>query len=134
MSHPWTRHPASASALRSAAVVRSLATKPGMTRAGGPFGGPTGRIEPKARHIRGNSHAASRRRRRSDGGRSSPCQSTLEEFPPHQLLDSPGQLDPPVGRLVVLEQGYEDPGAGERRIVERVREPHLAVAAAVAEG
>src|SRR5205823_7965727 len=82
---------------------------------------------------RGNSHAASRRRRRSDGGRSSPCQSTLEEFPPHKLLNSPGQLNPPVGGLVVLEQGYEDPGAGERRIVERVREPHLPVAAAVAD-
>src|SRR4051794_27140482 len=111
MSQPWTRHPALASAWRNDRVVRSWATKPGMTSAGGPSAGPRLLVEANTRHIRGNNHAASPTRRRSDGGRSSPCQSTLEEFPPHELLHRRGEPHPPVSRLVILEQGHEDPWA-----------------------
>src|SRR5436190_1726083 len=133
ISQPCTRQPSAASARRSARVARSCATKPGITSAGGPSTGPMGFVEPNRRHIRGRIHAASPRRKRSGGGRSSPCQSALEIFAPHQLLQRPRQLHPSVLGLMVLDQRDEDPRRGERGVVERVREPHLSVASPVAD-
>ena len=133
MSQPWTRQPASASALRSAIVVRSVAMKPGMTSAGGPSSGPRGPRWPKPCQKRGEQPGefvqpppAGRR--------------PVVAFPkfrgilaPHQLLQRLGQPHPPVLGLVVLEQRHEDPRARQRGVVERVGEAHLAVGAAVAE-
>src|SRR6185369_13411787 len=102
-----------------------------MTSAGGPSWGPRGLVDPKNRHMRGKSHAASPSRSRSAGGRSSPVHVTLEELAAHQLLHRFGKADAPIRRLVVLEKRDEDPWGSERRIVERVREAHFAIASAI---
>src|SRR5207248_5358681 len=81
------------------------------------------------------------------GGRSSPMNSYFmrqklparihgsvsEELAAHQPLEHSRELHPPIRGLMILEQGHEDSRRGQRGVVERVRETHLAVAAAVAE-
>ena len=130
--HGWTRQPAAASAWRNSIVVRSVATKPGMTSAGGPSSGPRGPVWPETAPQRARRasrlRAAARHRRRRD--RPGPLREILR---PHQLLQRLGQAHAAVLGLVIFQQRNEDPRARQRRIVERVREAHLAVAAAVAD-
>src|SRR5690348_8044418 len=112
-------------------TVRSLAIKPGMTRAGGPSSGPRGPRWPKPCQAREKSHAASLARRQPGGMRSS---GSLEIFvSAHQVTDRLRKADAAVFGLVVLQQGDEDAGAGQRGVVERVGEADFAVGVAVAE-
>src|SRR5690242_19841834 len=103
-----------------------------MTSAGGPSAGPSGLVEPKIRNSRGSSQAASPSRLRSGGSASSPVHATLEVLAPHQLLKRLRQLNPPVRGLMVLQQRHQDARTGQRGVVERVREAHLAVTASIA--
>ena len=70
-SQGWARQPARARARRSSMVVRSVARKPGMTRAGGPSSGPRGPSGPRPESRRGMCQATSRQRPQSDGATSS---------------------------------------------------------------
>src|SRR3954452_16443301 len=56
-----------------------------------------------------------------------------EVFASHQLVQRFGEPNAPIFSLMILEQRHEDAWRRERRIVERVRNPHLPVGAAVAD-